>query len=104
MDQRVEDTVVASSGSEIAPEHRFELVIRREFDRSLAVTKLVVRGPQGACLELTDARQLEILMVLSRQALPRLREAEQQVASEWQQWLDALAPPTRDLREGTPWP
>ena len=32
MDQRFEDTVVASSRDAAAPEHRFELVIRKEFD------------------------------------------------------------------------
>ena len=91
MDQRIEDAVVATSEGERAPEHRFQLTIRQEFDRDLAVTKLIVRGPQGQCLELTDARQLEILVALSQKALPRLRHAEQKIDQEWQDWRDALA-------------
>ncbi len=90
VDQRVEDTVVATSGSERAPEHRFELIIRREFDRDLPVAKLVVRAPSGKSLELTDARQLEIFLALGQQALPRLRAAEQSIESEWKEWRDSL--------------
>ena len=90
MDQRIEDAVVATSESERSPEHRFQLTLRREFDRELAVTKLLVHGPQGQCLELTDTRQLEILVALSLQALPRLRHAEQDIDREWQEWRDAL--------------
>ena len=90
MDQRIEDAVVATSEGERAPEHRFQLTIRREFDRDLAITKLIVRGPQGQYLELTEERQLEILVALSQQALPRFRHAEQDVDREWQEWRDAL--------------
>ncbi len=101
MDQRVEDVVVASSEAESAPEHRFELVLRREFAIELAVTKLVVRGPLGQRLELTDSRQLEILVGLAQQVLPGLREAEQGIDAEWQTWRDALASPLRtSIREG----
>ncbi len=91
MDQRIEDAVVATSEGERAPEHRFQLTIRREFDRDLAITKLIVRGSPGQYLELTDARQLEILVALSQQALPRLRHAEQEIDREWRVWRDALA-------------
>ena len=90
MDQRVEDTVVATSGSERAPEHRFELILRREFDRDLPVAKLLICAPSGRSLELTDARQLEILLALGQQALPRLRAAEQNIESEWREWRDGL--------------
>ncbi len=101
MDQRVEDLVVASSRRERAPEHRFDLVFRREFDRDLAVVKLVVQGPVGQRLELTDSRQLEILVGLAQQVLPGLREAEQGIDAEWQTWRDALASPLRtSIREG----
>lgn len=101
MDQRLEDTVVASSPDQGAPEYRFELVIRREFDREIAVTRLVVLGPWGQGLELTDSRQLEILVGLIQQALPRFRNAEQMLHAEWREWRDALAPPGIDSASTT---
>ena len=90
MDQRVDDAVVATSENESAPEHRFQITIRREFDRDLAVTKLIVLAPEGQCLELTDARQLEILVALSQQALPRLQQAQEGIDREWRRWRAAL--------------
>ncbi len=95
MNQRVEDAVVASSEAERAPEHRFELVLSREFDRDLAVMKLVVSGPLGQRLELTDTRQLEILVSLLKQALPSLGQAETELATDWRVWRDALPTPSR---------
>ena len=94
VDQRFEDTVVASSRDAAAPEHRFELVIRKEFDRELPTVKLMVQGPSGPGFELTDPRQLEILVGLIRRALPHFRNAEQQLHAEWQEWRNALAPPS----------
>ena len=90
MDQRVEDTVIASSGHEVAPEHRFDLILRREFDRDLPVARLLVRAPFGRSLELTDARQLEIFLGLGQQALPRLRAAQRNIEADWLEWRDGL--------------
>ena len=42
------------------------------------------------CLELTDARQLEILVALSQQALPRLQQAQEGIDREWRRWRAAL--------------
>jgi len=101
VDQRLEDTVVASSRSEGAPEHRFELRIRREFDRELPVARFLVLGPLGQRLELTESRQFEVLVGLIQQALPLIRNAEQQLNAQWQEWRDALAPPTLPLPADT---
>jgi len=90
VDQRVDDAIVATSEHEPAPEHRFRLVLRREFDRELAVTRLLVLGQDGQQLGVTETRQLEILLGLLEQALPRLRCAEREVEHEWEQWRDAL--------------
>ena len=90
VDQRVEDIVVAASDRQVAPEERFQLILRREFDRNLGVAKLLVCGPLGPALELTDSRQLELLLRLGEQALPHLREAERSVSRDWRRWKDSL--------------
>ena len=70
--QRVDDVVVATSEDELAPEHRFQFTLRQEFDRDLAITKLVVHCPGGQRFELIDARQLRIFATGGE----RQREAE----------------------------
>ena len=99
MDQRVEDIVVASSDEEAAPEHRFSVILRRELDRDVAVTRLRVCGALGLCFELTDSRQLELLLRLGDEALPRLREAEHRLDEEWRRWREALGAPGTSERD-----
>ena len=64
-------------------------MLRQEFDRELGVVRLLVRGPEGQCLELTESRQLEILTALAERVLPVLRDAERGIAERWEDWSEA---------------
>ena len=90
MDRKLEDTVVATSTNERAPEHRMSLVLRRDFTRDQATTTVTLELPFGVRVELSESQQLEVLQQLLQQAIPAVREAETRLGTHWRRWCRAL--------------
>ena len=86
MDRKTEDRVVATTGVERVPEHRMKLVQRREFTHEFATTCVRLDLPFGQTVDLSESRQLEVLIALLEQAFPEVRRAEEQLEGDWHAW------------------
>ena len=91
MDRKTEDRVVASSDGETAPEHRMEIVQRCEFTREFATSQIHLSLPMGQQAELSETRQLELLIQLLERALPEVGRRERELELDWRRWRRAVA-------------
>jgi len=90
VDRKLEDTVVATSTAERAPEYKMSLVLRRDFTRDQATTTVQLQLPFGETVVLSESQQLEVLQQLLAQAIPTVRDAETRLGARWRRWRRTL--------------
>ena len=62
------------------------VVQRREFTTEFATALVRIELPFGETVELSERRQLEVLIELLQRALPAVCRTEDRLESDWQRW------------------
>ena len=90
VNRKVEDRVIASSQAELAPEYRMAIVQQCEFRSEFATSYVTIELPFGQTVELSERRQLVVLLGLLQRALPAVRRVENRLDGDWKDWLNRL--------------
>ncbi len=86
----IEERVVASTPSSLAPEYQMRAIVRREFHQDSPAVRLLVEGPFHEETTYWDSHQVELVVALLQQALPALERTERRVEGEWRRWCQLL--------------